>query len=230
MHAIFLAAVAVVALPDLPVVVGEVITGPQSHVQLSNTASQPVTAWRLAITTQTASGMHHEFETVDGYLSEVTRDLPGGSPRLDRLLPAESRDFPLDPLPAGAKVEVVAVVLDDGTAIGDEEAIRSIFARRVKERDSLGAVAKTFTDVLSTTRGTAALETLKQRLAALAQRDPSTPCRAAIEAVETYQRRGTSVTQEQTDQSLRTYADFVNREYQLAVKHSQRKPSAQPSA
>ena len=27
----------------------------------------------------------------------------------------------------------------------------------------------------------------------------------------------------QVDKSLRTYADFVNKEYQLALKHSQRK-------
>src|SRR5256885_1637068 len=66
-----------------PVSVSNLVTGPQSHVRLTNTASQPVTAWSLAITTSTgANRTHGEVETVDGYLSEVTRGLPGSSERL----------------------------------------------------------------------------------------------------------------------------------------------------
>ena len=35
-------------------------------------------------------------------------------------MPGQSRQIPLDALPAGATVDAVAAVLDDGTAIGDE--------------------------------------------------------------------------------------------------------------
>ena len=36
-------------------------------------------------------------------------------------MPGQSRQIPLDALPAGATVDVIAAVLDDGTAIGDQE-------------------------------------------------------------------------------------------------------------
>ena len=44
-------------------------------------------------------------------------------------------------------MKVVAAVLDDGTATGEEAAIASIFANRVKERDALKAVVETFNAV-----------------------------------------------------------------------------------
>ena len=53
----------------------------------------------------------------------------------------------------------------------------------------------------------------------VAQND-NVPCHAALDAVQSYERKGQG---DQIDKSLRTYADFVNREYELAVKHSRRK-------
>ena len=41
-----------------------------------------------------------------------------------------------------------------------------------------------------------------------------------LDAVQTFEQQGPP---EQIDQSLRTYADFVTRQYALAAKHSQRK-------
>jgi alkylhydroperoxidase family enzyme len=119
-------------------------------------------------------------------------------------------------------VEIVAVVLDDGTAIGEESAIAPIFERRARERDALAAVTSVFSDVLASQHGTAALDALKQRLVALPARGEA-PCRAAIDAVDTYRQRGGARTSEQLDESLRTYAAFVAREYELAKKHSQRR-------
>ena len=46
--AAFLGSVAFAA--DLPVVASHLATGPNSHVQLTNTGSQAVNAWSLAIT------------------------------------------------------------------------------------------------------------------------------------------------------------------------------------
>jgi hypothetical protein len=206
--------------PEMPVTVSHVVTGSPSHVRLTNTSPQAVTAWSLATTTVSGDRTHREVYTADGYLSEVTHGLAGASAKLERLLPGESRELPLDPLPEGATVEVIAVVLDDGTAIGDPPAIASIFATRVKERDALRAVVDTFGDVLPTARGAAALDALKERLTVLAQRDQSIPCRAALDAVQTYARK---TNPDEIDQSLRTYADFVKREYDVAAKHAQRR-------
>jgi hypothetical protein len=216
-----LVAFVTVQAAESPLTVSDLVTGEASHVRITNTARQPVTAWSLAATTEKAGGgTHREVYTTDGYLSEVTHGLPKAAERLERLMPSESRELPLDPLPAGAKVEVVATVLDDGTAIGDEKALASIFANRVKERDALKTVVDAFNAVLPATHGAEALSALKERLSVLVERNDNVPCRAALEAVQAYERKGQP---DQTEKSLRTYADFVNREYQLAVKHSQRR-------
>jgi hypothetical protein len=207
---------------DVPLAVSDVTTGSQSHVRLTNTGSQPVTAWSLAATTQAEGGRtRREVYTVDGYLSELTHGLPGAAKHRERLMPGQSRQIPLDALPAGARVDAVAAVLDDGTAIGDETALRQIFAARAKERDGLKAVTDAFADVLPAKHGEEAVTALKERFNALVQRDDSIPCRAALEAVQSLQR---GMPADQIDQSLQKYADFVMRQYELAVKHSRRKP------
>ncbi len=206
---------------ESPVIISDLVTGEASHVRITNTSRQPVTAWSLAATTESSGGRtHREVYTTDGYLSEVTHGLPKAAERLERLMPGQSRDLPLDPLAAGAKVDVIATVLDDGTAIGEEGAVAAIFANRVKERDALKEVVDAFHAVLPAAHGAEALSALKARLGALVERNDNVPCHAALEAVQAYERRGHT---QSIDKSLRTYADFVTREYALAVKHSQRK-------
>ncbi|HZT76892.1 MAG TPA: hypothetical protein VFA27_09555 [Vicinamibacterales bacterium] len=208
---------------ELPLTVDHIVTGPNSHVTLTNGANQPVTAWALAVTTHPDPGRtHREIETVDGYLSAATHGIAGAPERLERLMPGQSREIALDPLPDGATVDVVAVILDDGTAMGDEAVLAPMFARRAKERDALGAVSQTFADVLASQHGAAALDTLRARLDALPNRD-EVPCRAAIDAVDTYKQRVTDRTPAQIDESLRTYAAFVTREWELAKKAATRK-------
>jgi len=216
---VLLAAVASAA--EMPLKVSDVATGAQSHARLTNTASQPVTAWSLAATTRADGGRtHREVFTVDGYLSELTHGLPGSSEQRERLMPGQSRQVSLDAQPAGTTVDVIAAVLDDGTAIGDQEVLAGIFAKRARERDGLKAVADAFKEILPAKHGADALAALKQRFSALVQRDDSIPCRAALEAVQTFEQKGTP---EQIDQSLRSYADFVTRQYALAAKHAERR-------
>jgi len=206
---------------DMPLAVGQLVTGTPSHVRLTNTSSQPVTAWSLAVTTHADGGRtHREVYTVDGYLSEVTHGLPGASERLERLLPGQSREIALDPLPSGATVEVVAAVLEDGTASGEDQLLASIFAKRLKERDALRAVVEAFNEVLPARHGADALAALKPRLTALVQREESIPCRAALDAVQTFERKTSA---DEVDRSLRTYADFVKRQWDLAAKHAERR-------
>jgi len=215
---------ALTATVDLPLAVGRLITGSKASVQLTNSGNQTITAWCLATTWLVGESTHREIETVDTYLCEVTAGLPGSSPRLDRLLPGQAREVGLDPLPSDARVSVVAVVLDDRTAIGDEGVISSIFMRRVAERDQLAVVVDAFNEVLLRQHGVDALEALSARLRTLATGDVGTPARAALDAVETYRRdAGGARRPEELDDSVRVYAAFVSREYELAKLHSQRR-------
>src|SRR5580765_5784511 len=176
---------------ESPLIVSDLVTGDASHVRITNSGSQPVTAWSLAVTTEPAPGRtHREVYTTDGYLSEVTHGLPRAAERLERLMPGESRDLPLDPLPAGAKVDVIATVLDDGSAIGEEKALTSIFANRVKERDALKSVVDAFNAVLPAKHGADALAALKDRLSALVAQNDNVPCHAALDAVQSDERKG----------------------------------------
>jgi hypothetical protein len=211
---------AVLAAAEMPLRVSNIVTGQSAHVRLTNTSSQPVTAWSLAATSPRGRGSHREVYTVDGYLSEATHGIPGSTERLERLMPGESRDVPLDPLPDGATIDVIAAVLDDGTAIGDEQALSAIFAKRANERDALKAVVDAFNDVLPAKHGAEALTALRERFNALVQQNDAVPCRAALEAVQAYEQKSNAP---EIDNSLKTYADFVTREYDLAVRHAQRK-------
>jgi hypothetical protein len=210
---------------DLPLVASHLVTGPGSQVQLTNTGTQPVNAWSLAIATPASEGRtRQEVRTVDAYLSEATRGVAGFPEKLDRLIAGQSRVIQLDPLPADATVRVVAVVLEDGTAAGDVNAIKSIFERRAIERDELGGVVQTFNGVLGSQRGIAALEELKRRFAASSPQQESTPHRAAREAVDSYLQRATAENADQIEQLLRGYVALVERQHALAVRHSQQKP------
>ena len=71
---------AAVSASDMPLAVSDVVTGPQSHVRLTNNARQPVTAWSLAASSPSPNGgTHREVYTADGYLSEATHGLPGAN-------------------------------------------------------------------------------------------------------------------------------------------------------
>jgi hypothetical protein len=216
--ALLLSAVAHAA--DMPLTVSNLVTGAPAHVRLTNTSRQPVTAWGLAATSPTPNGTHREVYTADGYLSEATHGLPGSNQQLERLMPGEWRELPLDPLPPGSTVEVIAAVLDDGTAVGDGDTLAAIFTRRARERDALKAVVDGFADVLPAKHGTQALAALRERFAALVERDDAVPCRAALAAVQTYQQKTSA---DEIDRALEQYASFVGREYDLAVRHAQRR-------
>jgi hypothetical protein len=209
---------------ELPLVASNLTTGPNSHLRLTNTAEQPVTAWSLAITAPVADGQTRRFEeTVDAYLSEITRDLTGSTDKLDRLLPGQAREISLQQVATGSSVEVIAVVLQDGTALGDVRTIQSIFERRQMERDDLRAVADIFSAVLPSTTGIPAFEELKRRFANPPQRSESTPMRSARDAVDAYLKVITLDNADALTQQLRSYADLVQRQHELAVRHSQQK-------
>lgn len=207
----------------LPVVARHLVTGPSSQVELTNTGNRAVTAWSVAITTHPEEGRTHRVvQTGDAYLAEVTRDLPRSSLHLDWLLPGQSRVLPLDPQPADATVEVMAVVLDDGTALGEPQILKEIFAKRVAERDELHKVVDIFNAVLPAKRGAAAFEELKARFNGSVQTEESTPHRSAREAVNAFVQKA-AANADEADHSVRTYAAFIQRQYDVAAKHAVRK-------
>jgi hypothetical protein len=208
----------------LPVATSRLVTGPMSHVDLTNNAAQPVTAWTLLVTTTGKDGsVHRSTETVDAYLSEVTREVAGSSDKVDRLMPGQAREIALDPAGPGAVAEVTAVIFEDGTALGDRETIDSVFEHRAKQRDELREVVAVFDAVLPKARGTTALEQLKQGFATQAAHTESGAHQSAREAVDVYLQRATAANADAIDQLVRKYADIVRREYELAEKHSKRK-------
>jgi hypothetical protein len=129
----------------------------------------------------------------------------------------------LDPISAGTTAEITAVILEDGTALGDRDTIASVFEHRAKERDQLRQVVQVFDAVLPSSRGAAALDDLKRRFAADASPQESAAHRAAREAVDAYLQRESPANEDAIDQLIRRYADIVNREYQLAERHSHQK-------
>ena len=111
--------------------------------------------------------------------------------------------------PPDATVEVMAVVLEDGTALGEPQALKSIFDKRVVERDELRKVVETFNAVLPSKRGAAAIDDLKSRFSASSGAQESTPHRSAREAVDAFAQRAAAGKADEADQSLRTYAAFL---------------------
>ena len=213
-----------VGADGLPLVAGKLTPGPASQVELKNTGNRAVTAWSLGILTHPdPSRTHKVIHTGDAYLAEVTRDLPRSSPHLDWILPGQSRVLPLDPQPPDATVEVMAVVLEDGTALGDPQTLQSIFDKRVAERDELRNVIDAFNAVLPTTHGAAAIDDLKSRFSAPSGAEESTPHRSAREAVDAFAQKAAAGKADEADQSLRTYAAFVQRQYDVAAKHATRR-------
>jgi hypothetical protein len=190
---------------DLPVVASRLVTGPNSHVDLTNTSDQPVTSWTIVVTTEQGGVTRQVRRTVDAYLAEVTKDLPGMSVAVDRLMPGQTREITLDPAAPGTKVEVTAVVLQDGTALGDEEILESVFEQRARERDQLREVVEVFERVLSSSKGIPALEGLKRAFAVQTPGAESPPHQSSREAVDAYLQRATPATED------------------LAEKHWQRK-------
>ncbi len=208
---------------DLPLVVGKITAGPASQIELRNAGNRAINAWAFAISSPNASGgIHRVFHSADVYLSEVTGGLQDAEVHLRLLQPGETRAMPVDPLPDGASVQVVAVVLDDNTAYGDDQTIASFFEKRVAERDGLKHVVDTFNAVLQSQKGAAALQDLKRRFAEGATATESVPHRSARLAVDAWLQR-TGASDDDVDRSLRTYVAFVTKQYEAAAKHATRK-------
>ena len=206
---------------EFPAVV-RILPGSPPRVELINTGRQPMTAWRFVVSTPTATGIHRETHSADVYLSEVTGNLPGAQPHLDRIMPGQSRALVVDAAGADASVQLTAVVLQDGTGLGDPGALKAFFDHRAAERDQLHAVAEMFREVLAAKRGTAALEELKRRLQSGGE--DSEPGRTARDAADALLRKAQAGGEEEADRSARSYSDFVAKQYETAVTHAVRKP------
>ena len=207
-----------------PPVAARLVSGNQPAVELRNTGTRAVTAWNFAVSSPNANGgIHREGHSADVYLSEVTRDLPRNPNHLDWLRPGETRTIPVDAAPAGATVEVLAVVFEDATAWGEPKFVKEVFDKRATERDELDKVVKTFDGVYPSQKGVAALDELHRRFAAEAGPAESAPHRSAREAVDAFLQKAKAPTPEDTDHALAAYVDFVRKQRDLAVRHAQQR-------
>jgi len=209
-----------------PPLAGSLTPGAKPTVELRNIGTQTITAWSFAVSSPNQSGgLHREVHSADVYLSEVTRSLPRAPNHLDWLRAGQSRTIPVDAAPPGASVEILAVVFDDGTSWGDPKTVKSFFDQRAAERDELGKVVETFDAVLPAQKGVVALEELQRRFGVSTGQE-STPHRSAREAVDAYLKKTKAGDPEDTDRAIRTYADFVRKQHELAVKHARPKSAA----
>ena len=126
----------------------------------------------------TATGVHREGHSADVYLSEVTGNLPGAQPHLDRIMPGQSRSLPVDVAGADASVQLTALILQDGTGLGDPAALKTFFDHRATELEQLRQVADAFRTVLASKRGMAASRTF----GSACNRGPTSRNRAARHA------------------------------------------------
>jgi hypothetical protein len=197
--------------------------GSPARVELTNTGVQPITAWSFTVSTPGTNGVHHETHTADVYLSEVTGSLPGAEPHLGRIMPGQARVLPIDVTGPDASVHIDALVLQDGTGVGDAAVLTTFFDHRASEREALRAVADAFRTTLAAKRGIAALTELQQKFRP-SDGDESVPRRTARDAVETLLRKAQAGNEEDADRSARTYAEFVTKQFDAAVAHARRKP------
>ena len=198
-----------------------VMPGSPARVELTNIGAQAITAWSFTVATPTATGVHNEGHSADVYLSEMTGNLPGAQPHLDRIMPGQSRALPVDAAGTEASVKLTALILQDGTGLGDPAALKAFFEHRATEREQLRQVADVFHTVLASKRGIAALEDLRARLRSGI--DESEPLRTAREAVDALLQKAKAGSEDDADRSVRTYADFVARQYNTAVAHAPKK-------
>jgi len=195
--------------------------GSPAIVELTNTGTQPITAWSFTVVTPTATGVHREGHSADVYLSEVTGNLPGAQPHLDRIMPGQSRALPVDVAGADASVQLTALILQDGTGLGDPGVLKAFFDHRATEREQLRQVAEVLHMVLASKRGIAALENLREHLRSGI--NESEPLRTAREAVDALLQKAKAGSEDDADRSVRAYADFVAKQYDTAVAHAPKK-------
>src|SRR5436190_19859561 len=99
-----------------------IAAGTPPSVELTNTGSQPITAWSFTVVSPNAQGgTHRETHTADAYLAEVTRNLPRAPQHLDWLQPVQTVRIPVHVAPTGATVQIVAVIVADRTGTGDPQ-------------------------------------------------------------------------------------------------------------
>jgi hypothetical protein len=127
----------------------------------------------------------------------------------------------VDAAGADASVQLTALILQDGTGLGDPAALKAFFDHRATEREQLRQVNEVFHTVLASKRGMAALEDLRERLRSGI--DVSEPLRTAREAVDALLQKAKAGSEDDADRSVRTYADFVAKQYNTAVAHAPKK-------
>ncbi len=193
---------------------------------LTNSASQPATAWSVTVMVTDPNGqvVRHSAITTDEYRAEADRGVVPDE-HLDQLLlqPHRERRFIVSgPFDATLQLTVtpIAVVFSDGSSAGQPRVIESIFQRRAAEAVAKYEILRQLRDVQAHYTGIDALKEAAARLArSVARDDPGNSHQIVLQSLrDALTRAGRSDVDPARE--LAHQIDVVRREYQVAVQHS----------
>jgi hypothetical protein len=169
---------------------------------LTNSASQPATAWTVTLMATDPNGqvVRHIAITTDEYRAEADRGM----------VPDEELNRSLLRPHAFA----------DGTAVGPVPVIESIFQRRIAERNAKHEILRQLRDVQTHYVGIEALKEAAARLRrSMTADDPGNAYQIVLQNLRA------ALTHSRTDgfeasRELAHQVDLVRREYRVAVQHS----------
>jgi hypothetical protein len=193
---------------------------------LTNSASQPATAWSVTVMVTDPNGqiVGHSAITTDEYRGAADRGFVPGE-ELDQLLlrPHRRRRFIVSgPFDARLQLTVtpIAVVFIDRSSSGPARVIDDIFQRRAAEARAKHGILRQLRDVQAHYTGINALKEATARLARSAT--PDDPGDAHQRVLQSLRDALARIRSGHVDpvHELAHEIDVVRREYQLAIIHS----------
>jgi hypothetical protein len=213
----------------LPLLITDVQVNPAGHLEyaLLNTTPQPATAWSVALTVRRPDGSlsRRMRITTDSFINEARRGTrPDSAIDEQLLMPNTPRQFTLPgPFAGTPELTSTALVLTDGTSLGDAIAIDDIFRLRVAEREARRQILDQIREVQRSRVGLDALQEAKTRLTHPVSSD------MAAAVWENARQQVTILLEQATNNRADPTADLarlvarLEREFNATVKHSVRR-------
>jgi hypothetical protein len=210
----------------IPLQASEAQVGDDGDLQyfLTNTASQPATAWSVTVTMSDGNGsvLLHSAIMTDEYRAEALHGrVPDEELDASLLRPHRPRRFVMHgPFDVRTQLTVTpaAIVFLDRSFVGDPQIIDRIFGRRAAERDARHDILRQLRDVQARCTGVSALKEAISRLSRPADTDPGNTHQIVHDLHE-------ALTRVETDgvdptKALADQIEVVQLEYRAAVEHA----------
>jgi hypothetical protein len=223
--ALFLAMSRTVAGQEVPVVIHDAqLKSDRLELELVNNGPSPATAWTIDVNVHRTVGgpSRHSSIGIDNYTVDAVRGLVPAK-EVDAKFPQPGQPYAfsiMGSFESVPEVHVVAVVLEDGTAYGDQDVVRQVFERRTAERDAAQSVLAELRGVQRSKRGMAALVDAKARMAIPLANSPGAGMWRLADQNLALKIREAEAGRTDPDLALASVIDTVGREYQAAIKHS----------